>query len=296
MENDIQHVLGRKVAYPRTYSPEILVRVPRCENRINHGINTQELPFVGLDLWNCYEVSALLNNGAPVNYIVRILYPCESQYIVESKSLKLYLNAFNMTKCGDNAPSVKQHLATTISRDLSILLEIEVKTAINSPGELSHILHSAPAGEWEYWGCNYLTPVPLTSYTQDIDLLQSSGENGVLQGMTDMLRSRCKITAQPDWGDLYLYMDSDTLPTIDSLLRYIVSFRDENHFHEEVVEMIYQALWSRFSPRKLLVMAFYTRRGGIDINPARANHVALIEKYCPHLTNFQNIAIKSPRQ
>lgn len=114
--------------------------------------------------------------------------------------------------------------------------------------------------------------------------------------MTDLLRSRCKITSQPDWGDLYLYMRGNRRPSVDSLLRYIVSFRDENHFHEEVVEMIYHTLWTRFAPEELLVMAFYTRRGGIDINPARASHADLLTRFCPHITAFERIAVKTPRQ
>ena len=92
------HVLGRQVAYPDRYSPDILVRVDRAGNRMAHHIDEVHLPFTGLDLWNAYEVSALTDAGAPVNFIMRLLYPCESRYIVESKSLKLYLNAFNMWK------------------------------------------------------------------------------------------------------------------------------------------------------------------------------------------------------
>ena len=296
-KNTPQHVLGRQVGYPEHYSPDILVRVPRAENRLKYGIDERQLPFTGADLWNCYEVSALTDKGVPANFIVRIQYPCESRYIVESKSLKLYLFALNMTPCGATKEEVKEYLTATISKDLSALLETTVEVAAETPEATASHLHTAPTAEnWECWGEEQLSAAPLSSYTQDISLLRESPAPGLLQGRTDLLRSRCKITGQPDWGDLYLYMEGETLPTVDSLLRYIVSFRNENHFHEEVVEMIYEALRARFAPKQLLVMAFYTRRGGIDINPARASHRALLEQFCPHLTQFRTRAVKTPRQ
>ena len=302
MDNDIQHVLGRRVAYPDQYAPDILVRVPRIENRRKYGIDESHLPFTGADLWNCYETSALTDKGAPVNFIVRIRYACTSRYIVESKSLKLYLNALNMTPCGATREAVRQFLTETIARDLSALLETEVAVCAETPEEAARHTFSYPSVEkgettWEYWGIEQLSPEPLSAYTQDVALLCSeSARSGTLQGHTDLLRSRCKITSQPDWGDLYLYMKGDELPAVDSLLRYIVSFRNENHFHEEVVEMIFNALHTRFAPENLLVMAFYTRRGGIDINPVRATDEKLIETFCGHLTHFRTLAVKLPRQ
>lgn len=297
------HVLGRQVAYPDRYSPDILVRVDRAGNRMAHHIDEVHLPFTGLDLWNAYEVSALTDAGAPVNFIMRLLYPCESRYIVESKSLKLYLNAFNMSRCGATTAEVAGFLSSTVAHDLSALLETRVEVVVETPREAGrHTVTSPgcacePPVEWEYWGVGELSSAPLASYKEDVDLLHDNCVGGgVMTGMTDLLRSRCKITSQPDWGDLYLYMRGDRLPSVDALLRYIVSFRDENHFHEEVVEMIYKALYSHFSPEELLVMAFYTRRGGIDINPVRANRKELIDRFCPHIVHFECIAVKSPRQ
>lgn len=298
-----QHVLGRQVAYPDHYAPEILVRVDRAGNREAHAIDTHNLPFTGYDLWNTYEVSALTRNGAPVNLIMRLRYPCESRYIVESKSLKLYLNAFNMTRLDATPDEVACTVARTVERDLSALLETRVEAVVETPRRAAaHTLTSPEAPDsaptaWACWDANDLSGAPLTAYKEEPALLHDDGAGyGVLQGMTDLLRSRCKITSQPDWGDLYLYMRGNRRPSVDSLLRYIVSFRDENHFHEEVVEMIYHALWTRFAPEELLVMAFYTRRGGIDINPARASHADLLTRFCPHITAFERIAVKTPRQ
>lgn len=297
-----QHVLGRQVAYPDHYAPEVLVRVDRADNREAHAIDTASLPFTGYDLWNAYEVSTLTGGGAPVNLIMRLLYPCESRYIVESKSLKLYLNSFNMTRFGGSTDEAARHISTTVARDLSTLLETRVEVVVESPREAeAHTATSpgrlcTPPVEWPYWGVDDLEEYPLSSYKEDISLLGIGTGEGILQGMTDLLRSRCKITSQPDWGDLYLYMRGNRLPSVDALLRYIVSFRDENHFHEEVVEMIYQALWAHFAPEELLVMAFYTRRGGIDINPVRANRPELIGRLAPHITRFAHVAVKSPRQ
>lgn len=298
-----QHVLGRQVAYPDHYTPEILVRVDRADNRVAHDIDTVHLPFTGYDLWNAYEVSALTNAGAPVNLIMRLRYSCTSRYIVESKSLKLYLNAFNMTRLGSTPDEVARTLGQTVTQDLSALLETHAEAVVETPCEAATYtatspgLLSTPPVEWPVWGVDNLSPAPLTAYKEDISLLSADIAGGeILQGTTDLLRSRCKITSQPDWGDLYLYMRGNQLPSVDSLLRYVVSFRDENHFHEEVVEMIYQALWSHFAPEELLVMAFYTRRGGIDINPVRANRPELIERFAPHITRFAHAAVKSPRQ
>lgn len=194
-------------------------------------------------------------------------------------------------------------LSVTIAHDLSALLETRVEVVAETPREAArHTVTSPgcvcePPVEWAYWGVDELSSAPLASYKEDVDLLHDNRTgSGVLTGMTDLLRSRCKITSQPDWGDLYLHMRGDRLPSVDALLRYIVSFRDENHFHEEVVEMIYEALQSHFSPEELLVMAFYTRRGGIDINPVRASRKELIDRFCPHIVRFDRLAIKSPRQ
>ncbi|MCD7710911.1 MAG: NADPH-dependent 7-cyano-7-deazaguanine reductase QueF [Porphyromonadaceae bacterium] len=298
-----QSVLGRQVAYPEHYSPEILVRVDRAENRLAHAIDIARLPFVGFDVWNAYEVSILTENGIPANFVLRMLYPCESPYIVESKSLKLYLNAFNKSRFGRSVDEIVSFLTATVSHDLSSLLEIPVKVVLETPPTaaghtvLSPGMACEPPVEWPCWGMADLSFVPLTAYKEDRSLLLGDfGKGGTLMGMTDMLRSRCKVTSQPDWGDLYLYMQGERLPSVDKLLRYIVSFRDENHFHEEVVEMIYAALWSLFTPEELLVMAFYTRRGGIDINPVRASRPELITRFAPHVSGFGHISVKSPRQ
>ena len=208
-----------------------------------------------------------------------------------------------MSRCGATTAEVAGFLSSTVAHDLSALLETRVEVVVETPREAGrHTVTSPgcacePPVEWEYWGVGELSSAPLASYKEDVDLLHDNCVGGgVMTGMTDLLRSRCKITSQPDWGDLYLYMRGDRLPSVDALLRYIVSFRDENHFHEEVVEMIYKALYSHFSPEELLVMAFYTRRGGIDINPVRANRKELIDRFCPHIVHFERIAVKSPRQ
>ena len=151
-----QHVLGRQVAYPDHYAPEILVRVDRAGNREAHAIDTHNLPFTGYDLWNAYEVSALTRNGAPVNLIMRLRYPCESRYIVESKSLKLYLNAFNMTRLDATPDEVACTVARTVERDLSALLETRVEAIVETPRRAAaHTLTSpeAPDSAPTAWAC-----------------------------------------------------------------------------------------------------------------------------------------------
>lgn len=161
-----QHVLGRQVAYPDHYAPEILVRVDRAGNRKAHAIDTHDLPFTGYDLWNAYEVSALTRNGAPVNLVMRLRYPCESRYIVESKSLKLYLNAFNMTRLDATPDEVACTVARTVERDLSALLETRVEAVVETPRRAAaHTLTSPEAPdsaptEWACWDANDLSGAP----------------------------------------------------------------------------------------------------------------------------------------
>lgn len=261
--------------YKDSYDTSLLVPIPRQLNREAYGIDENNLPFVGYDVWNAYEVSALTNKGLPVNGMVKIIYPSDSTFHIESKSIKLYLNSFNMTRMGNSINEVLSKIEETISNDLSIVLGTKVEAK----------MFRVPGEEFSFYGYNNLEnkvnleDIEFTSFKSDSTMLKIYEKHNfsvTTAFKSDLLRSNCRVTNQPDWGDLYVYMEANLDPCMESMARYIVSHRKVNHFHEEIVEMMYMHLKEAFNPEKLMVAALYTRRGGIDINPIRASHTSLI--------------------
>lgn len=275
---DISTVLGQTVSYPDQYDPRILVREPRQRNRTYLGIYDDELPFFGVDTWNAYEVSAITNKGLPISGIAKIVYPCSSKYIVESKSLKLYLNSFNMTSFAcNNTESLYNTITQVISKDLSKLLETEVNVKVFPASkyyDMSQYQVYSPEVYETLEDVLNLTGVLFDRYTEDPSLLRPSKTNvanSTRRYHSSLLKSNCKVTSQPDWGDIYIRIRSKYDIDLEGLLKYIVSFRDECHFHEEICEAVYKRLDDRFKPSELCVTCLYARRGGIDINPTRAS-------------------------
>ena len=249
---------------------DLLVPIPRELNRTDYNITNET--FVGFDTWHGFEVSALTENGLPVSGMVKVVYPSHSANIVESKSMKLYWNSFNMAKIGTDRNGVMHAIETIASRDLSV--------AIGEPVQVTffHERSTQPHGMTGYAELDkYVHPETVfdSENGADVELLEASHIKQI-KVFTPNLRSNCRVTHQPDFGDLYVYMKGDSTPTVDSLMQYIVSFRKENHFHEECVEMIYKALQDKFSPDELMVTALYTRRGGWNICPARASSDELL--------------------
>lgn len=284
-------VLGKRVEYPQSYCPEILVAVPRHLNRQQYQISDNALPFVGIDVWHAYELSFLTQSGMPVQGVVKISYPANSPCIVESKSLKLYLNSFNMERLGASAADGLRKAQQTIERDLSATTGASVQARIFRHAPVTALFDFADYSilEDNAWS----DTLDITQYTEAPQLLRSSGNKGTMRIGTHLLRSNCKITHQPDWGSAYIYIKGNNLPTEQSLLQYLVSIRNENHFHEEICEMIFIRLMRTFAPTELMVSCIYTRRGGIDICPSRATHSHLLPQ---HLTDTENLSYKLLRQ
>ncbi len=284
--------LGRQVEYPQHYSPEILVAVTRELNREEYDINAQNLPFVGVDVWHAYELSFLTKKGLPVSGVMKVIYPCNNPVIVESKSLKLYLNSFNMEQYGETPDEGVRLVEEIIKGDLSKLLNTAIKLTIftSEPRDTSfdfknyRLLEEIPEIKNTSFNMFKETPQLLTS---------DKHEPFSLKIATHLLRSNCKVTFQPDWGSSFIYIKGENRPSQESLLKYLVSFRNENHFHEEVCEMIYKRLWDTFQPDELAVTCIYTRRGGIDITPVRVSHKKLLPT---NLTNVNTISKKLLRQ
>ncbi|MDR2854463.1 MAG: hypothetical protein LBV31_04090, partial [Prevotellaceae bacterium] len=295
--------LGKKSFVSETYNPDVLFRIARSENRALHRINDNILPFWGVDVWNCYEFSCLTDNNLPVSYILKLIIPCESKFLVESKSLKLYLNSLNFTKLGASEEDCRRNAERTIQADLETLLECEVEAKLfDKQAEVQIPFQQKLSGKPVFDNLLTLTKkeVDLTTinfehFTENPELLSGTQTHEMHQYgfYTDVLRSNCPVTNQPDWGDLYVYINAAYQLNFASILQYLVSFRKENHFHEEVTEMIFKRLLDRFCPTELMVAAMYARRGGIDINPIRTTDKALIDNA---FTSTNTLLAKTWRQ
>lgn len=288
--------LGKTGGYSDQYDPSLLVAVPRYLNREDHGIkNYVFLPFVGGDVWNCYEVSVLTQKGLPVNAVLKLYYSSDSEFHVESKSLKLYLNSFNMTKLGPDASQSLRQLEALVAADLETLLKTEVQVHAFPEGTLSTNA-SALMGFRSLKEFSRLEDLEFTSYKMDDTQLlikERSIEPKTFRVTSDLLRSNCRVTGQPDWGDVYLVIKGRNHPNFDSLAKYIVSHRQVNHFHEEVCEMMFVHLLEAYKPEKMMLACLYTRRGGLDINPVRATHLDMIP---PQFINVERFHGKTIRQ
>ena len=277
----IDKVLGQKVAAPSQYDKSILVREERQTNRKHIGIEDSNLPFSeqSIDCWSCWEISCLTDTGLPVTGIARIVYPASSKYIVESKSIKLYFNSFNMTKMGASPDTAIYNLRALAVKDLSELLETEVKVGIFSASE--KLQYTDWLNEYEDWECiDNVDQVGPFEYKENPALLKEEENlDGLIVAQaffTTVLRSNCRITFQPDHGTAYIYIKGYKPVDKKSLLKYLVSFREHQEFHENCVERIYKRLWDKFKPEELFVYCPYVRRGSLDINPIRVSHVDLL--------------------
>ena len=282
---NISKHLGQSSQYKSEYDASLLVREPRSSNRKHLGIKEKSLPFIGCDVWNGYEVSALTNNGVPVCGVAKVVYPSDSKYIVESKSMKLYWNTFNMTKMGDTFDKVIKNLEDTASKDLSKYLQTDVRVTVFPTSDT--FSNDNPFTDKNYKRLENTDEIDAESYYVDVysetaSLLETKHlnfPNKPYKVMSSLLKSNCRVTSQPDWGDVFISLEGTKHPSDKELLKYIISFRDECHFHEEICETIFTRLNNTFEPRSLMVACLYVRRGGWDINPIRTTHEYLIDEF-----------------
>ena len=274
--------------YSDTYDPSLLVEIPRYLNREAYGIDDNDLPFVGGDVWNAYEVSAITTKGLPVVGMLKIWYPADSKLHVESKSIKLYLNSFNMTQLGETDHECIKLLKERVKKDLSDLLQTKVQVEMFTS---EHSPSYAFKGYAPLDALVDLNKIEFTSYHSDATQLQAEEvsedfEIGEIKIQSNLLRSNCRVTNQPDWGDVFIHIKptAGVVPDLESLAKYIVSHRQVSHFHEEICEMIYMHLKEAYNPAELMVACLYTRRGGLDINPIRASHKKLIPGFFTDIT------------
>ncbi|RUO74081.1 preQ(1) synthase [Pseudidiomarina sediminum] len=260
--------LGQATEYPEHYDANLLKPVPRQLNRTPIGIASgQQLPFHGDDYWTGYELSWLLPNGLPQVAIGYFKVPASSPNLIESKSFKLYLNSFNASQW----PSW-QAVVQTLETDLSACAGGPVRVQLQP---VDHV-NAHQVGQFSGHSID-ATDVAISTYDYAPELLQHAGHERVTEVLySDLLKSNCLITNQPDWGSVYIHYQGRAIDRA-ALLRYIVSFRNHNEFHEQCVERIFMDLTQRLDIDKLSVYARYTRRGGLDINPFRSNFEAAPE-------------------
>ncbi|CNL86284.1 NADPH-dependent 7-cyano-7-deazaguanine reductase QueF [Yersinia proxima] len=254
--------LGKPTAYCDHYDVTLLQAVPRSMNREPLGLYPDNLPFHGADIWTLYELSWLNSKGLPQVAVGEISLNADSVNLIESKSFKLYLNSFNQTAFTD-----WESVRTTLQQDLSACAQGEVSVTLYHLNEMTHKPIANFSGE-----CLDEQDIHIDSYEFNADYLQgAAGENRVEESLVShLLKSNCLITHQPDWGSVQISYSGPQINR-EALLRYLISFRHHNEFHEQCVERIFNDIMRFCRPETLSVYARYTRRGGLDINPWRSN-------------------------
>ena len=254
--------LGKASAYVDQYDASQLFPIPRADQRAEIGVAGLP-PFFGADMWTAYELSWLNTRGKPQLALAHITVPCESPNIVESKSVKLYLNSFNDTRFQD-AREVRERIRADVGA--AVGAGVGVKTLgpelfdCEAVAEMDGLNLDRLDVE-----CIHFTPAPELLFAE-------FDEAPVDETLTsNLLKSNCLVTGQPDWGSVQIRYSGPQINQ-EGLLQYLVSFRNHNEFHEQCVERIFMDIWTRCKPLKLSVYARYTRRGGLDINPFRTSH------------------------
>ena len=249
--------LGKDAAYTDTYTPSLLCPIARSESRPSAG--DSELPFFGEDLWTAYELSWLNPDGKPAVAGARFRVPCSSTHIVESKSVKLYLNSFAHTRFTD-------------AEEVRGTLESDLRTAVRAPVDVQLLAIdqlSEPPGQLP-GTCIDATDVAIEHYHPAPELLQISSETVVSETLySHLFRSVCPVTGQPDWATMWVQYRGRAIDRA-GLLAYLVSFRRHAAFHEATVEAVFNDLSARCAPQSLSVYGLFQRRGGVDINPYRS--------------------------
>ncbi|WP_411704312.1 NADPH-dependent 7-cyano-7-deazaguanine reductase QueF [Edaphovirga cremea] len=254
--------LGKPTAYRDIYDVSLLQAVPRSMNREPLGLYPDALPFHGADIWTLYELSWLNAKGLPQVGVGEISLNADSTHLIESKSFKLYLNSFNQTRFED-----WESVRTTLERDLSACAEGNVAVNLYRLDQIEGQNIARFEGE-----CIDDQDIEIDDYQFSSEHLRHcAGSDHVEETLiSHLLKSNCLITHQPDWGSVQIHYSGGRINRA-ALLRYLVSFRHHNEFHEQCVERIFNDLLHYCQPQKLAVYARYTRRGGLDINPWRAN-------------------------
>lgn len=254
--------LGKITDYVDQYTPSLLQAVPRSLGRQSIGLTTNTLPFVGQDIWHGYELSWLNAKGKPVVALATFVVPYDSPNLIESKSFKLYLNSFNQSRFADLG-----QVYQTLQQDLSLCAGKTVQVSLHN---VSEIMTFQPT--WIPGVCLDELDISIEQYQYDPRLLSMAPNRGKVEEKlhSHLLKSNCLITSQPDWASVFIHYRGAAI-SHEGLLKYLISFRSHNEFHEQCIERIFTDIWQTAKPEFLAVYARYTRRGGLDINPLRSS-------------------------
>ena len=262
MNTPEQSQLGKTSSYVDQYDASLLFPIPRADKRAELGL-LDAPPFFGADMWTLYELSWLNLRGKPQVALAQVTVPCESPNIVESKSLKLYLNSFNNSRFAD-AREVRERIRADVSAAAGQGIGIKTIGPELFDREPVHEMDGLNLDRLDV-ECVHFTPAPELLFAE-------FDEPPVQETLTsNLLKSNCLVTGQPDWGSVQIAYSGPAINQ-EGLLQYLVSFRNHNEFHEQCVERIFMDVWTRCKPVKLSVYARYTRRGGVDINPFRCSY------------------------
>jgi 7-cyano-7-deazaguanine reductase len=264
-----ENLLGKSVTYPERYDPAVLVPIPRTAARQLLGLANDNLPFCGADIWNAYELSWLDSKGLPQVARARFVFPFDSNNLIESKSLKLYLNSLNQQSF-----DYRDEVAACIKQDLSNAADADVDVMVQPFAGMQEVL-DAPGGI-----CLDTLEIACEHYQPRTELLKLASSDDRLEAIvdevlyTDLFRSCCPITGQPDWATVTVCYQGPQISQ-PGLLQYLVSYRQHNDYHENCVERIFCDIKDQCRPQSLSVEANFLRRGGLDINPVRATDDAM---------------------
>ncbi|GAB2563435.1 NADPH-dependent 7-cyano-7-deazaguanine reductase QueF [Dyella jejuensis] len=257
--------LGKHTVYADRYDPTLLFPIPRQAKRDEIGVS-EPLPFQGVDIWNAYELSWLDMHGKPVAAVAEFRVPAHSPNIIESKSFKLYLNGFAQEPLANPAA-----LSALLQQDLSRAAGAPVMVQLRAARTAQHVFADLAGDSID------ALPITVDDYgPPNAGYLRADATAPAVDEIlvSDLLRSNCPVTGQPDWGSVQISYHGAPIDR-EGLLRYLVSFRIHNEFHEQCVERIFMDVRQRCAPERLSVYARYTRRGGLDINPFRSTDQAL---------------------
>ena len=261
--------LGNHTAYVNKYDASLLFPIEREINWKVRNIERQSLPFLqqpgAVDIWNGYEISWLDTNGKPLVRVAEFRFDARSKYIVESKSFKLYLNSYNLSQFQSESDVLAQMQA-----DLTKASGAQVSVCF-------HHLDELPPVQCFKGTCIDDLDVDIEQYSPDAQLLQVNADNLAAESLySHVLKSNCPVTGQPDWASISIVYAGPAIVR-ESLLKYLVSYREHGDFHEQCVENIFMDIWQQCQPSELTVYARYIRRGGLDINPFRSSVSAVAE-------------------
>ncbi len=259
--------LGKETNYPNSVDPGLLVALPRATNRTQLGLSDQ-LPFVGEDVWHAYEISWLGKQGLPRVAIGRFSFTCNSPFLIESKSFKLFLNSLNQEKYSDKQDVIillNEHLSKCSGADVKVeFFELDAsEEKINSPQGV----------------CLDALDISIKDYQPEASLLTIDESNSTQEYLySDLFKSNCPITNQPDWASISIGYKGPAI-SHEGLLAYLISYRLHSDYHENCVEKIFVDIQNKCEPHLLTVQANFLRRGGLEINPVRSTHGVLINNF-----------------